>query len=174
MKKILVLFVALMMMVMPAMADQPDYVNMKDDELQTIVDSARNELVKRQLEEDGKILLFEQDGISVYLTGEYETDWMGYILIKAIVINNTDKKYDIHPEDTTISVNGWDAAALTDLKAKPGQKKKGSIAFRPEDADIKTSDEIQDMVFYFSLRFEGGKWQHLGPYTVHVDNYIPY
>ena len=93
MKKILVLFVALMMMVMPAMADQPDYVNMKDDELQTIVDSARNELVKRQLEEDGKILLFEQDGISVYLTGEYETDWMGYILIKAIVINNTDKKY---------------------------------------------------------------------------------
>ena len=75
----------------------------------------------------------------------------------------------MHPDDLTISVNGWDASASSDLEAKPGQKKKGHISFKPGDADIKSADEIQEMVFYFALKFEGEKWQHLGPYTIQLN-----
>ena len=101
MKKILVLLAALMLTVLPAMAKQLDYANMKDDELQAIVDSARNELTKRQLEEDGKTLLFEHDGISVYLTGEYETDWMGNIGASAHTHYRTNSCYRIAEKKNT-------------------------------------------------------------------------
>lgn len=169
MKKFLA-FVLAMLLVFPALADQLDYSNMSGDELHDVMNSVRNELVKRELLNDEKVLLFQQDGVSVYLTGEFDITWNNEIEIKAITINDSNSKLSIHPEDLTISVNGWDVRATCDLEAKPGQKKKGSLSFSPEDAEIKTADEIQEIIFYFAMKLDDGKWQHIGPCSVQLNH----
>lgn len=143
---------------------------MKDEELRAMIDSARIELARRELRKDGKVLVFEEEGISVYLTGDFETNVKGDIEIGTIVINETDKGYRIFPAHMTISVNGWDVAAYVGLSANPGQKAKGVISFSPEDAGITSADEVQDLVFDFAVLFDGEeKWKSLGPYAVHFD-----
>lgn len=93
MKKIALLLL-LSLALSTACAEGLDFSSMDDAQLHTIIDSARNELAMRELVMSENVVLFEQDGVSVYLTGEYETMEYDsenlYMLLKAVIINDSN------------------------------------------------------------------------------------
>ena len=65
-----------------------DLSKFSDDDLRAALSAIRNELTRRSLVTDEKTVIFDQDGIQVYLTGEYEV-WGSdtkYITFNAVVI----------------------------------------------------------------------------------------
>lgn len=139
-----------------------DYSAMTVDELHNIQDSVRNELLKRDLVASEKTLLFENEGVTIYLTGEH-SDFLGDLRLNTITINDTDKEFSIVPE---LSVNGWDVSCVWDLEANPKKKSKGHIDIKIGGADISTYEELEEIVFRFSYWFENGNHTHAEPLTV--------
>ena len=105
------------------------------EELHEIQAKIRTELLKRELIAQGKTLLFDDNGVSVYLTGEYEDSWMNLgDRLDVIVINDTDKTISIVPQ--SISVNGWNISFMSNTQVNPGKKLKGYFLLQLNGADI--------------------------------------
>lgn len=154
MKKLAFTLLALVMLftaVFPcsAFAEIPDFSDMTDEEIQEIIDAARNELVSRKLEEEDAYLLVDQDGVQIYLTGNYTLyDYDDPLLdLEAVIINNTDSKIGVHSD--ICCVNGWDVDfyGATDITA--GKKKKCEFELQIGDADISTFEEVEDFEISF-------------------------
>ena len=132
----------LLMTISPSLAE--DYSKMSTNELHDIQKSIRSELLKRDLVIGNKTRLFEQDGVSLYLTGDYKDTLLGFQL-NVIIINDSDKKISICPEDTKVSVNGWEIPCMTNTQVNAGKKLKGYFVFNLENADIISSDDIEEI-----------------------------
>lgn len=149
MKRIAFTFLALVMLFTAAFpcaafAEVPNFADLTDDEIQEIINAARNALAARKLEEEDAYLLVDQDGVQVYLTGNYTLyDYDDPLLdLEVVIINNTDCKIGVHSD--TCCINGWDVDfyGATDITA--GKKKKCEFELQISDADISTFEEIED------------------------------
>lgn len=148
MKKLVSFALVFLFLFSTAYAAGIDWASMTDEELQTALNEIRNEITNRSLRAENMAVLFESNGITVYLTGENEIEWMG-LEIGAIIVNDSNKKVDIQIDDAY--VNGWAVEALGISDTASGKKQKGEfIIYEIEDAfvtDIKDIEEIE-ITFY--------------------------
>ena len=165
MKRLFSILIAIMVLVSVAYAE--DYSSMTEDELYAIQDHVRNELNKRKVEAEGNILIFDHEGVSVYLTGEYSYDYRDALNLNAIIINDSDKEFSFYTE---ISVNGWDVYSNSaGIEAHPHKKNKDKINIRISQAEISTYEEIEEMDFRISFWFNDdvGQVYNAEPFTLH-------
>ena len=150
MKKLALVLVMLLIFT-TACAEGLDFASMDDATLHSIVDGARNELAKRELNTGENTVLFEQEGVSVYLTGEYETKEYDtvYLSLKAVVVNDSDKTVWISTD--SLSVNGWDVYSYGLPDTTAGKKQKCELEFCISDAEISSYDEVEEIEVVFSL-----------------------
>ncbi len=161
------LSVLFVIMLITGISYAEDYSSKTDDELYAIQDAVRNELTKREMTTEGNILIFEHEGVSVYLTGEYSYDYRDALNLDAIIINDSDKEFSFYTE---LSVNGWDVYSNSaGIEAHPHKKNKDDININISDAGIKTYEEIEEMDFRISFWFndDAGNHYKAEPFTLH-------
>lgn len=152
MKKIFSLLIAIIMLFSySALAE--DYSSMSDDDLRSVQNSIRSELLKRDLVFKEKTVLFDQDDVQVYLTGECDFD-LPYTKLYAVVIN--DSNYPVSfafAQHYTVSVNGWEVWGDPDYlnTTSPGKKRKGYINIKMKDAEVAAFEDIEEMEFQLVL-----------------------
>lgn len=168
MKKVLAIMLCFVLFASVCFADEPDYASMTDDELRGVIKGARDELTFRQINADEDILLFEKDGVYLYLTRKIGNALFGGDYLQTITINNSNKNIDVlQPHGLKAVVNGWDVYASSALPVEAGHKSIGNIDLSLSDAGINSYDEVEEVVFDFDFCFEGGDgWEHIGPITV--------
>ena len=133
-----------------AFAEGVDVSSMTDEELRAIVDSARNELVKRELTAEADTVLFDAEGVKMYLTGNSRVSSDGeYAYFEVVVVNDTDVEVGITVESA--SINGWDVFGSDVYGTSAGKKQKAEMFFKIADAEISTIEEIDDLELTFRL-----------------------
>ena len=143
-----------------ASAEAPDFSAASEVEILEVLNAIRNELVSRNLIQHEDLVLVDENGVKVYLTGKYEIEEYSsgsiYVELEAVVINDTDKKIGVRTDSS--SVNGWDvdSSGISDISA--GKKKKGEIELKISDADISTYEEIEDVELTM-LVYDGENFQ---------------
>jgi len=146
MKRLISVILTLLMFVSCfAIAEGTDFSAMDDATLHAMINGARNELTKREMVAAENIVLFEQDGVSVYLTGKHEV-WGSdsyYLDLEAVLVN--DSAASVYLYIDTAYVNGWEvyAGGITDTAA--GKKQKANIDFSISEAGITTYEEIEEI-----------------------------
>lgn len=172
MKKLLSIILASVMLAsMPCAGADLDYSALTDSELQSIVESARNELFSRKLrEENGNLTICDIDGIQMALTGGMNYSG-GYLRFDLTAINNSSKTISVLGE--TGYLNGWEVYCDFDVyELAPGKKIRDTLTFKLDDAGLKSLDEIEDITFtcylYDSVAYE--KIVDLPEIQVFIDN----
>ena len=149
MKKLFALFLAILMFVAipcEAFADLPDLAAMADDELQELINAARNELTRRGLKAEENTVLYDQDGIQIYLTGKkYVEDYgdSSELYVEVVIINDSDNDIGILMDSATI--NGWEIYGWGTDDISAGKKKKAEFEFLASDADVFSIEEVEDL-----------------------------
>ncbi len=171
MKKVLAFLMAVLFAcsLCSAVAEGMDFAAMSDDELHALVDGARNELAKRELVAAEDTVLLEQDGVTVYLTGEHEIDYGGNLKLQVVVVNDSDKAVDVYMDSA--SVNGWDVFNIGVGDTSAGKKQKGTFTFGLEDADISTYEEVEEIEMELYL-FDSDAFERIGetiPVVLHFN-----
>lgn len=174
MRKFLAILFAALLLCGSCLAEGLDYASMTDDQLHAIVDAARNELAKRELTLDGKTLLFEKDGVSVYLTSDFEadslkTDSMHFMRAGVIVVNDSDKNMGVGID--SMSVNGWEVYSSGFSSISAGKKGKNELSFNAVDTDITDVSEIETVEITFYM-YDGDTYQtisEIDPITLHFN-----
>lgn len=164
MKKLFAVVLALVLLCGAALGEGIDWAGMSDDELHAAIDAARNEAARRDLVMSEKVVVFEQDGVSVYLTGNYDvktfnTTGTTQLSLEAVVINDTESTISVLP--ATSSVNGWDIYTGAIVEISAGKKKKGEFELRISDAEITTYEELEDWTVSFML-FDSASMNTIG------------
>jgi len=172
MKKILGVFLAIVLFCSTALAAGTDYSSMTVEELQTVIDAARNALLTKTAQSDGKLFIMDDpNGLQIYLTGKGEKNWLGSYDLEIIVINNGKSAVSISFDN--IVINGWETNAfgsqVQDVGA--GKKKKDSIPLSFDDTDISSISEVEEVEITFhtfdpSTYKTNGKF---GPITIYYD-----
>lgn len=158
MKKLPALFLVLILLFSTCFAEGLDYSSMTDAQLHDIVDAARNELAKRELTTAGNTVLLDQDGVQVYLTGDYTiTGSSKYLVLDVVVINDSDKNISVSI-DSDCSINGWAVSTMGCGETPAGKKKRAELSFKLSDAGISTYEEIEDIEMTLYL-YDMDKWE---------------
>lgn len=172
MKKLISILAALVLLGGIAVSESIDYASLTDDQLHEIINLARNELAKRELIAQEKTVLFEQDGVQLYLTGKYRVSSKAdYMYLEAVVVNDSDLSVGVALDSYKASVNGWDVWGDGISGTKPGKKQKGEITIKIADAEISTYEELEEIEFVFKL-FNGETYKTISltdPITVHFN-----
>ena len=136
-----------------ATAEGFDFASMSDDQLQAVIDGARNELTKRVLVAAENTVLFEQEGVTVYLTGDYEVTEYDpetvYLKMDTVIVNDSDRTVWILTD--SLCINGWEVYAYGLPDTNAGKKQKCVLEFMISDAGISSYEEIEDMEAVFCL-----------------------
>jgi len=134
-----------------ATAEGLDYSSMSDEELHATISSARNELTRRELIAEEKLVIFEADNVQAYLTGNYEvygSDTV-FLNLEAVIINDSDATVSLMTE--ACCINGWDVWSMGIANTSAGKKHKGNFNIKLTDAEIATFEEIEEIEFTFYL-----------------------
>lgn len=147
MKRLLACIIAILLAAMsiPALAAEVDLASMTDDEIQNLIDAGRNVLLERSLVADGKTLVFEQDGISLYLMGDMNISSSGFLYVKAIIVNDSNTTVSL--TNNACSINGWMTFMNGFGAVAPGKKASGELSFDVRDTDIASVEDIEEIEF---------------------------
>lgn len=171
MKKLFALILAMLMLCGFCLAESADYSSMTDEQLHAVVDAARNELAKRELVAAENLVLIDQDGVQMYMTGKYKV-WGNdnvYLTLEVVVVNDSARIVSVSFDNA--SVNGWETFSTGVGETSPGKKQKGTLEFRISDADIKTYEEVQDIELNMYL-YDMAEWETISKvdtYTLHLN-----
>lgn len=148
------LLAALFLVTAAAAAENMDFASMSDEELHSIIDGARSELTKRELVAAEDVVLFEQDGVTVYLTGNHDTygDDSVYLELEVVVVNDADQSLGVGIDSA--SINGWNVFGGGIPGTDAGKKQKGSLLFCISDAEAYSFEEIEDIELDFYVYSE--------------------
>ena len=152
MKKLLALILALILSCSLAFAAVPDISGCTDQELQQLIDLARNRLYMNALKVEKDAVLIDQDGILFYLTGEYRLSvGTGYALLylNGVLVNNNSFEAAVNVEDC--AANGWDIGGSGTAGCAAGKKKKVDIFFSVDDADIFKMEDLEELTFTMKI-----------------------
>lgn len=153
-KKLIGLLVVLMVLCSTCSAEGLDYAAMSSEQLHVVIDAARNELAKRELTLAENTVLFEQDGVTVYLTSGFKadaiaTDTMHFMRAGVVVVNDSERNINVAID--SMAVNGWDVNSVGFSKIAAGKKQKDELTFNAADTDITTVEEIETVEITFRL-----------------------
>lgn len=172
MKRIFALCLALLMFIAipcEAFADLPDFAAMSDEELQELVNAARNELARRVMAAEENTVLYDQGGIQIYLTGkQYVEDYgdSSSLYLEVVIINDSDKNIGIMMASS--SINGWEIYGWGTDGISAGKKKKAEFEFNASDADVFAIEEVEDLEMQMNI-YDGDTYEtisKLDPITV--------
>lgn len=153
------ILVVVMLFTCSAVAESAvDFASMTDDQLHELINSARNELTKREMIMSEKTVLLEQDGVTVYFTGNHET-WgydSVYVDLEVVVVNDSDKSVSILIDSS--SINGWEVFGTGVSDTGAGKKQKGVLSFEVTDAEISTYEEIEELELTITI-YDGDAWE---------------
>ena len=151
MKKLLTIILALSLLLPTiAMADLPDVTAFTDQELRELIDACSAELTKRSTKEDGKVLLLDQAGVTVYQNGEAEiSSFTGAIVVPVIIENTLEKRVMVNIED--VMCNGWNCSGICGGALQPKSKMKDNLYLSVADAEIKKLDDVTSLSFRWVL-----------------------
>ena len=130
----------------------------------------RNELTKRELIANGNTLLFDDQNVQIFMTGNgspWEVSGKKYYDVEMIVINNTE--YDINIDFDKLSINGWDAPSGLIVQISSGKKKKDTISLSLTAASLQNYKEIEDVEAVINIRIKGDVIFSSAPITIHFD-----
>lgn len=129
------------------------YSHMTTAGLHNILDQVRIELLKRELSFTDNILVFEDEGVSLYFTGNYQLNVVDedftYIYFETILINNSDKEMWL--DIPSAYVNGWKVFSGMIEETAPGKIHKSGIDFTISDANVFTVDDIEEIMFTYAF-----------------------
>lgn len=165
MKKLFCILFASLMILSAASAEM-DLKSMTNEELLAILSAVQNELYERNHTNDSKLVLFDQDGMQVYLTGI--TQEYGYLKFEAVFINDTDRTLSIHNKSCTL--NGWDVYCGIIGSTSAHSKKKDTFSINMEDADITKIADFQTITWDF-YAFDSDQFEsiEIGKVTLSFD-----
>lgn len=151
-KKLICLLVALVLC-LPVYAAAEDFSAMSTEELQTLIDQARAELLNRELATAEKTVIVEADGITVTLTGEVdlETNYDDTKTLKLnVTVTNTSDK-DMAVSLDSIYINGWEGWGFSSFELAAGKKTKDTIEIYEVDVDAELTalDQLETIEFHF-------------------------
>ncbi len=149
MKKIFALALALLLFIAipcEAFAEMPDFSAMTEDELLELINHARNELTARSLKAEENTVLYDQDGIQIYLTGKksfnaYEDT--SYLYLEAVIINDSERNIGVSVDSA--SINGWEVTGWGISDVSASKKKRDNFEFYTSDADVFDIGEIEEL-----------------------------
>lgn len=167
MKKLISIVLTLLLVGSLALAEA-DFTGMTDDELHALVDGARNELVKRELVAENKAVILEQDGVTVYLTGDISLEY-NFLKVGVVVVNDTDKTISILLDGA--SVDGWTLNTIGVTDTPAGKKQKGTLQFLVSDGEVEAAEEVKEIEAVYKI-WDSGEYNTLyesDPITVHFN-----
>lgn len=148
MKKAFSLFLAFVLVFSFSVAFAEDYSKMTSDELQRIIDSAQNELFRRNNKFSENCTLYDDNNIQLYLTGKCSIrdhsfdEGVKVVEFEAIFINDSDQNISLRITDCY--VNGWSASASNEFHTvKAGKKAKGTI--RIDTSAIQKMEDFEEI-----------------------------
>ncbi len=141
MKKFLTVLLALLLLCGSCLAEGLNYASMTDAQLHDIVAAE-------------KTVLFEQDGVTVYMTGDYtirESSISDDIWLKINIVVVNDSGRDVGIDTVNPSVNGWDVSASILSTTTKGKKSKQELTLNVKDAEVKSLEEIEELEIAFRM-----------------------
>lgn len=167
MKKLISLFLIALMLLcgVESYAEEIDLSGMTEEQLITLINNARLELVKYHPSAMDGTVLYEDDNVRITLVGSPEIDDYDSLLLHVIVENHTDHNLTVSLRN--VSCNGW---AIWDagLSVPANKKIKGDFDFMSAvtDAELESGDDVQDVEADLEY-FDSDTWDDIGE-PVHV------
>ena len=154
MKKTLSSLLIILMLVstVPSFAFAEDYGSKSDEELQAMYTAIRQELASRGFQAENKKVLIDQNGIQIYVNGDFsvEKEWYGPILKLPIVISN-NSNMNICVQLRNSSVNGWSCETTFSPEIPAGKKIKDSMKFELKETEVEELSDFEDVEFCFHV-----------------------
>lgn len=152
MKKLVSLFLAVILIMTTVVAFADDYSSMTDEQLKEQLSAIRNELAIRGLKAENKTVILEEGGIQFYINGDIKVDkpyaWSETynLYIPIVIINNSKSNINMMIEN--VSVNGWSTSGDDDGGSTPaGKKSKAYLVFALADTDVEKLEDFTDVEF---------------------------
>lgn len=158
-KRVFALLFACLFLFSSALAEGIDYSSMSDEDLQTTISMARNELEKRgcMLSEDTVFLNCET--CKVYRDGAKEI-YLKNDLLHIPVILISDAAEEISFQLDSVQINGWDCSGIIGNVSAAG-KKRDEITVNCTGAAVSSLEEIEDITLVV-IAFNMGTFQRDG------------
>ncbi len=141
-----------------------DYSKMTNEELQTIIDKATEELNNRKSNSANEYITTEEgwlvsdrDGVKITVTNHYSieksynTPYLD-IYIYIIIENKSDNEVQVNINN--MSINGWQVSddIVWDEPVKPGLKSKQKHGLNLDDANVSNIEDIDVVEFSFVVK----------------------
>lgn len=155
MKKLLALVLAVLVLIPSAWAEvdlsslvPAAFAQATNEDLQRLIDLARNELYARQLIASPEyVTVIDTDDVKIYLDGEY-----GYnakhtgLFLHCVFMNDSNSPLAIYCEECY--VNGWKAYCGMLSEIAPGKKSHDSFGILISDAGISDYSEVEEIEWH--------------------------
>ena len=153
MRKLFVVFLVILMIVSIVPCNSfAAFEDKTDEELIAEYNAIRLELGSRGYKAENKRVLYEGNGVQIYLNGELsvENNWMGpALIIPIVIVNGSDQNLCVQLRNQ--SVNGWACEEIFSPEVPAGKKLKDNIVLELEDTDMTTIEEFEDVEFNFHI-----------------------
>lgn len=125
-----------------------DYASMSNDELLTILNSVRTELLTRDLALSPDEILMENDLVKMYIDKGKEIEFSKscYLKIPVILVSNSENEISFQID--YVMVNGWECSGSIGNVSAAG-KKRTTIDINCKGAEISAIEEIEDIQVVF-------------------------
>lgn len=165
MKKLITIILAMAMLLpVVALADLPDITSLSDQELKDLIEVCSAELASRDTAKAEETLLFDQDGVKLFQTGEaYVYDEYMYIPVAI----HSEKDFELSLGMENVKLNGWDVYS-SGVFVSANAKKKGELSFKIADADVSEISQIESLEFSWVI-FNNETWEF--PYRGEVEEH---
>ena len=170
MRKVVALLLVVLFVAMTS-AYAEDYSAMTTEDLQKTMDSIKEELVSRQIEESGRILVADEYGVKIYFDG-FTKDVMDDEFIRFLVLNNSAETYPLVVSIKQLYVENWDVLSNGYLQTlEPGKNGVGEAWMSWEKCITANEDTASkvDVQFEFQIEKEQYNWE-----TVHTTGLITF
>ena len=121
-----------------------DFSSLSDDELNSVISSARNELLSRECILNENTVFLANDICELYIDNSNDIKFEnGYLKIPVICINNAEEEMSFQFD--YVKVNGWDCGGNIG-NAAGESKKKAVMQINCKDIGVEGVDDIEDIV----------------------------
>ncbi len=159
MKKLLVLMLAGLLLTGIAFAEGLDYTAMSEADLQAIITSTRNELVRRDCVLSDETVFLDSENCKVYRDSGKEIYFNnGSLRIPVILVSEAPEEVSFQFD--SVLVNGWDCSGMIGNISAAG-KKRDELKINCAGAEVSQVEEIEDIKMVV-IAFNMGTFQREG------------
>lgn len=142
------LLIVVILLPVVAMAEI-SWTNMTVEEIQAVIDSARSEIVTREIKTDAKgTVILDADGLVVTITKaeiKQSYDKSYYLTVSYTAVNNSNIKIGFMVDK--LYLNGWEVSSLVYCDLDAGMKVRDEFTMYSVDvnADVSSYDDLEEL-----------------------------